>query len=181
MRIHYLLLFIFVLFPFILSPNVHSFDTDAHPICKSTSSQNVHEIKTDMRVYQLKNYLTTHNSPLAEYSDLLIDRADEHNIPWTLVASIAGVESTFCQSIRPNSSNCWGWNNGKHNFSDYKEGIETVSRNLKIYYYDRGMDTPEKIGKVYAPPSQTWAMKVRHFMNQIEQYTPVMNLSAYHK
>ncbi len=126
--------------------------------------------KTDYRVDRLKDYLSKNNSILSLYSQDFISAADENGIPWSLVPAIAGVESTFCNAVPSYSTNCWGWNNGEYQFVNYKEAISTVSQTLKKYYFDRGLDTPEKIAPVYAPPSKTWAGKVRFFMGKIESH-----------
>lgn len=124
----------------------------------------------DIRVKKLEYFLERHNSSLSLYKDVIIKAADDYQLPWTLVTAIAGVESGFCRSIPMNSYNCWGWNNGKFFFQDYQDGIQTVSKNLRLKYFDRGLDTPEKMSYIYAPPSKSWATKVRHLMEQIENY-----------
>lgn len=137
----------------------------------------VNEPKKDNRVIKVRDYLTNHNSALIPYAEYIVKTADEHNIPWSLVVAISGVESTFCKHIPSGSSNCWGWNNGATYFKDYKEAIYIVSKTLKNNYFDKGFNTPEKIAPIYAPPSPSWGWKVRFFMNQIENH-PLANLLA---
>jgi hypothetical protein len=122
----------------------------------------------DNRLFKLKSHLENYRSPLYPYSQYIIELADKYGLPWNLVVAIAGVESGFCRNIPENSFNCWGFDNGNYSFKDYKNALEEISLYLKNYYYDRGYDTPEKISPIYAPPSTTWAGKVRHFMNLIE-------------
>jgi len=122
----------------------------------------------EFRIFHLKSFLMKNNSPLAEHAELLVKTAEEEGLPWSLVAAISGIESSFCKAIPYQSYNCWGWNNGVSRFTDYPDAIKIVSQTLKHNYFDRGLDTPEKISPVYAPPSQTWASKVRYFMNLIE-------------
>lgn len=131
----------------------------------------------DTRIIRLKNFLNIYHSPLVLYAELIVSTADKYNIPWSLVTSISGVESGFCHNLPYNSFNCWGWENGATRFRDYSFAIETVSRELKEHYWSRGLDTPEEIGKIYAPPSKTWAGKVRHFMYIIENQTLPNSLS----
>ena len=116
----------------------------------------------------LSNFLSRYNSVLFPYADTIIETADKYEIPWSLVVAIAGVESTFCKFIPSNSCNCWGWNNGKIAFQDYNEAIEIVSKTLKTNYLNKGYNTPEKIGRIYAPPTYSWGGKVRYFMEMIE-------------
>ena len=123
----------------------------------------------DERIIKLQKILTRHNSPLLPHANLIVWTSDKYQIPWTMIVSIAGVESTFCKHIPSNSYNCWGWNNGKTKFKDYPEAIETVSKTLKASYFDRGLNTPERISRVYAPPSSTWGKNVRYFTNLLER------------
>ena len=85
-----------------------------------------------------------------------------------MVPAITGVESTFGKQIPTNSYNAYGWANGAYLFESWEQSIDHVSQVLKEKYVERGLDTPYKMGPVYAPPSKTWASKVVYFMNQIE-------------
>lgn len=125
----------------------------------------------DQRVTRLEAYLKSHNSPLSEYAAVFVQTADKYELPdWRLVPAIAGVESTFGKAIPENSYNAYGWANGTHRFQSWEESIATVSKTLKSRYVDRGADTVEEIGRIYAPPSNTWAVKVRFFMREIGMF-----------
>ncbi|MBI3379653.1 hypothetical protein HY029_02780 [Candidatus Gottesmanbacteria bacterium] len=128
-------------------------------------------VKPDLRPQKLEDFLSKYGSPLTSYAQVIVSLADKYHIDWRLVAAISGVESTFCKSIPYNSYNCWGWNNGKHAFASYIDGLEKVSETLGIHYFGKGFDTPETIGPIYAPPSPDWAWKVRYFMNLLEDDT----------
>ena len=122
----------------------------------------------DIRVTKMTYFLLKYNSPLATHSRLLVEASDNYELPWTLVASIAGVESGFCKKMAKVSYNCWGWKNGRHNFNSFEDGIFTVSRNLRSKYFNRGITTPELMAPIYAPPSKTWSINVRYYMNLLE-------------
>lgn len=122
----------------------------------------------DMRPIILEKFLSRYNSPLTEHAQVLIEQADANDIPWTLLAAISGVESTFCKAYPRGSHNCWGWNNGNYAFKDFPDAIRTISKKLKNGYFNRGLDTVYKIAPVYAPPSPQWPHKVAHFMTMIE-------------
>lgn len=123
----------------------------------------------DEREIKLALFLASHQSELLPYAHELIAVADEHELPWTLIPAISGVESTFCKRIPYQSYNCWGWRNGAHRFESYSDAVTTVAKTLRTRYYNRGYNTPERIAPIYAPPSTTWAGNVRFFMNKIEQ------------
>lgn len=126
------------------------------------------EATFDMRVTELKQYLESHNSPLAEYAEDFIKYSDQYGLDWRLVPAITGVESTFGKRIPYNSYNAYGWANGKYSFSSWEESIGHVSKTLAEKYIARGANTSSEIGRIYAPPSSTWSSKVEFFKNKIE-------------
>lgn len=123
----------------------------------------------DERLIKLESFLDSKDSPLAEYAKDFIFFADQFNIDWRLLPAIAGIESNFGKVILSNSYNPYGWGNGQIYFSSWPESIKVVSQALLENYYQKGLNTPEKIGPAYAPPSPNWASKIRVIMNQIDQ------------
>ena len=126
------------------------------------------QFQVDERVAKLEKFLESYDSPLAKYADKFIEAADKYGLDWKLLPAITGVESTFGKQIPAGSYNAYGWANGAFYFESWEQSINLVSKTLKEKYLDRGLDTPYKIGPVYAPPSKTWAWKVVSFMKQIE-------------
>ena len=124
----------------------------------------------DMREVILRQYLESHNSQLAAYSAVFIKYADEYNIDWRLVPAITGVESTFGKRIPYNSYNVYGWANGEYIFSSWDESIKIVTKALSEKYIARGANTTAEIGRIYAPPSSTWAKNVDFFKNKTPGY-----------
>ena len=122
----------------------------------------------DYRVFLLKNYLESHNSPLAESSKDFVAYADKYNLDWRFVPAITGVESTFGKRIPRNSYNAYGWANGNYYFKSWPESIEIVSKTLREKYIDNGADSINKIARIYAPPSPDWSWKVKWFMSEID-------------
>jgi hypothetical protein len=122
----------------------------------------------DNRTQILEKYLDQFNSPLADYADEFIDAADAYDLDWRLLAAITGVESTYGKFIPRNSYNAYGWNNGAYAFQSWENSIWTVTKALKENYVDRGANTVEKIGRIYAPPSPFWSGRVKRIMAQID-------------
>ena len=122
------------------------------------------------RIEKLKAFLIKHQSPLAAYTQELIKAAEIYQLDWKLLPAISGVESTFGKRIPPGSYNAYGWNNGNRYFVSWEDSINQVSQALREKYVNRGLDTPYKMGPIYAPPSPTWATKVVYFMEQIESF-----------
>ncbi|KKS23765.1 MAG: hypothetical protein UU81_C0019G0003 [Microgenomates group bacterium GW2011_GWC1_41_8] len=142
------------------------------------------EQEEDARVKKLEKYLTSLNSPLVDNAEDFVKYADIYGYGdnWSMVAAIAGVESTFGKRVPKNSYNAWGWGipTGKQSgigFEAWEEGIATVSKGLKENYMDRGATNLASIGRIYAPPSHTWAGNVQYFMNEIEQTSVEPELS----
>jgi len=130
-------------------------------------------VKKDERVEILKAYLETHKSPMVGNAKDFVEAADQYDLDWKLVASIAGVESTFGKHTPGGAAtetfNAWGWGvygNQALGFGSFKNGIYTVSRGLRENYVNKGYDTPEKMNRKYAS-SKTWGMKVNFFLGKI--------------
>jgi len=127
----------------------------------------------DNRAKILKDFLDKYNSPLSPYSNIFIKNADNYSLDWRLVASISGVESTFGKHIPYNSYNGWGWGIYGDNviyFSSWEEGIETVSKGLRINYINKWKATNVyEIGRIYAA-SPRWASNVDFFMQKISEF-----------
>ena len=57
---------------------------------------------------------------------------------------------------------------GWQKFSSIEAGINGFLNNLSKNYIKNGLTTPETIVKKYAPGSDSWAGKIRYYMNKIE-------------
>ena len=123
----------------------------------------------DFRVENLKVYLQKHNSPLTDYAEEFVNYADVYGLDYRLVPAITGVESTFGIHIPYKSFNAYGWANGKYKFVSWEDSIGHVSMSLRTKYLDKGAGTINKIAKRYAPPSITWAPKVKNIMGKIDK------------
>jgi len=117
-------------------------------------------------------------SPLAKFSDYIIDRAEFYKLDYRLVPAIAMCESTGGKRIpSKNSYNAWGISvetgqtSGK-NFDNWTHAIDWVSKYMHTKYYARGITDLVDIGAIYAPPSvangNSWANCVQFFMDEIQ-------------
>lgn len=127
---------------------------------------------SDARPEIVRQYLERYNSPLAPLADFIVQKADEYGIDYRLTTAIAQQESNLCKIIPINSYNCWGWGitgESTLRFSSYAEGIDTVSRGLRVGYLDKGYKTVEEIMSIYTPSSNgSWARGVNEFMNSMQ-------------
>lgn len=140
----------------------------------SASLQSTIPVKgEDSRVKILKTFLEIYSSPLAPYAKDLVETAELYDLDWKLVASVSGVESTFGKRIPYNSYNAWGWGIYGDNmilFSSWTDGIEEVSKGLRINYIDKwGAENVYDIGRIYAA-DPNWASKVDFFMQKITEF-----------
>lgn len=126
------------------------------------------------KVAILQSYLQKYNSPMVDNAQDFVDAAEQYELDWRLVASIAGVESTYGKHILPGSYNPFGWGGGRIHFDSWRDAIYTVSKGISEKYVKDGLDTPYKMQTRYAPPSTTWGGKVDFFMQKIDSTTPSM-------
>lgn len=123
---------------------------------------------SNYQVEVLRKFLVNNNSPLAPYAEEFVKKAQENNLDWRLIPAITGVESTYGKHIPLNSFNAYGWANGKYSFNSWEQSIAIVAQTLKNKYVDRGYISINQIARIYAPPSSTWASKVKFIMNKID-------------
>lgn len=116
----------------------------------------------------IKAVLQNYNSPLVDSIDSFIDKCQKYDLDCYLLPSIAGVESFFGKFLIPQTYNPFGWDAGRMYFKNWDEAMETVASSLRKNYINKGADTVEKIGPIYAT-TFTWAPKVRHFMQKFEE------------
>lgn len=124
--------------------------------------------------YQLKKRVITrvlekHNSPMVASVDAFMEACYINNIDCYLVPSIAGLESAYGKRVAPNTNNAFGWGGGYLKFETWGEGIHTVSSGLRERYIGRGAVTVAQIGRIYAPPSTTWAGNVSKLMSSFQK------------
>jgi len=125
----------------------------------------------DSRVDRLTSFFRNYNSPLANYSQEIVQAADENNFDFRYLPAIAAQESQWCKKIPANSYNCWGYgitSKKTIRFSSYSEAINTVSKALGKYYISRGLTNLEEIGHNWNPANNNdWLEKVNYFLKQI--------------
>jgi len=128
----------------------------------------------DARVHLVHNFLKRYNSPLLaepNFAEILVSLADEHEIDFRLLPSIAMQESTLCKAIPEGSYNCLGLGvhaRGTWKFESYEENFRAAARILKNNYIDQGLTTPEQIMRKYTPSSNgSWAASVNQWMAEM--------------
>ena len=128
----------------------------------------------DARAQLVGNFLERHNSPLTpydHYGKVFVDLADKYNIDFRLLPSIAMQESNLCKVIPEGSYNCLGFgvtSKATLTFPSFDANFERAAKDLKRYYLDKGLTTPELIMSKYTPSSDgSWASSVNQWMAEM--------------
>jgi hypothetical protein len=128
-----------------------------------------HAFAFDPRASQMNKVLVKYNSPLAGHEDKLIEIAEKYDLDWTLMAAIAGTESSFARRMPANCINPYGWGIYGANrlcFNSLDQAIEEVGRGLGTKYNTNSIET---IARTYNTVStQGWITHTRYFMNKIK-------------
>ena len=168
-----------------LQQKTHRANAGPVPVLKITaSSHGTEQVLSasieagDARSFLLTRFLDKHDSPLTDYSQYILNRADHYAIDFRLVPAIAMCESGVGKHIPSRDSyNAWGvavmtGTQSGAKFPNWLYAIDWVSRYIKEKYMDKGMTTPLLMGPVWAPPSvsngNSWANCVEFFMDEIE-------------
>lgn len=101
--------------------------------------------------------------------DMLIETAEKYNLDWTLMAAIAGTESSFAKRMPYQCNNPYGWGiygSNKICFESLEDSIEGVASGLAKKY---NISTLESIARTYNKVSTNdWIKHTRFFMNKIK-------------
>lgn len=161
----FILLAFFLLFASTAS-KAHAFEKQAGSSAQLVITPINGSQKSDERILALENIFRKYDSPLTDYASDYVKYADIYDIDWKLLPAISGLESTFARFYMPGSYNAYGWGGGYIYFKSWDNGIETITKALRVNYYDRGASDVWTIGPIYAE-SPTWAVRVDGFMNEI--------------
>jgi len=123
----------------------------------------------------IERVLTKYSSPLKDEADSFVKTCASYNLDCYLLPSITGVESTFGKFILNGSYNPFGWDRGLFMFNNWSQGIDTVGHGIRENYINKGATTVDEIGSIYCE-GNTWAGKVKLFMNEFQKEEEKINL-----
>lgn len=122
----------------------------------------------DPRAAQMRVVLAKYNSPMVGLEDVLIKTAEKYGLDWTLMAAIAGTESSFAKRMPQNCNNPYGWGiygSNKICFNSLEDSIEGVASGLAKKY---NISSIESIARTYNKVStEGWIKHTRFFMEKI--------------
>ncbi len=127
---------------------------------------------------RLNLVLKKYHSPMEGQEKLLIATAKKYNLDWTLIAAIAGTESSFGKYMPYQCINPFGWGiYGDHKlcFSSFAEAIQVVGQTIGTKYNTSSLET---IARTYNPShTQHWLHLTKAFISKIKnQPIPVSKL-----
>lgn len=176
--------FVFFALGTLFLPTKHHFNTknkytiySAKPLSLNESTFEI--ATTDGRAQKINKIFRDYKCPLEGLGDTFVKEADKNNIPWYIVAAISFQESGCGKKIpyindQP-SYNAWGYGvygENVHQFDNWVQGIETMSRYLNNRFYSKGVNDTSDIMKTYTPPSMgSWYKGVDYFSNLIQSYS----------
>ena len=123
----------------------------------------------DLRAIQMNTVLVKYNSPMAGMEEVLIETAEKWGLDWTLMAAIAGTESSFGKRMPYECINPYGWGiygDNKLCFESFEAAIKGVAEGLGTRY---NISSLESIGRTYNTVStKGWISHTKFFMNKIK-------------
>lgn len=123
----------------------------------------------DSRSAQMRVVLIKYNSPMIGLEDVMIKTAEKYDLDWTLMAAIAGTESSFAKRMPHQCINPYGWGiygGKKLCFESLEASIEGVASGLAKKY---NISTLESIARTYNKVStEGWIKHTRFFMHKIK-------------
>lgn len=134
----------------------------------TSGTTNVTAKEHDPRAAQMRVVLAKYKSPMVGLEDTLIATAEKYQLDWTLMAAIAGTESSFAKRMPANCNNPYGWGiygDNKICFKTLEESIEGVASGLDKKY---NISSIESIARTYNTVSTVgWINHTKFFMNKI--------------
>ncbi|MFH2019262.1 MAG: hypothetical protein ABII80_01430 [bacterium] len=132
----------------------------------------------DPREVKMRLVLERYNSPLVDLSSVLIETAEKYDLDWTLLAAIAGTESSFAKRMPESCINPYGWGiYGDHRicFESLEKSIMEVGEGIGTKYNTSSLLA---IARTYNTVStDSWLSHTTFFMNKIKnQEIPVSAL-----
>lgn len=129
---------------------------------------------------KIDTYLKNKASPITGNGSVFLASSNQYHVDPRLIVAIAGAESSFgtvWHACPPSGYNAWSWfYNGtcaNSPFPSFAAGIQTVTKFMRISYFNKGYDTIPAIGGKYcASGCQSWVPNVTQFYQNELQGEP---------
>lgn len=132
----------------------------------------------DVPYLTIKDYLTSHKSPMADSAEALVNIARQNELDPYLLVAIAQCESNLGKKMPINCHNPFGWgihSEGTLCFETWEKGYQKVAQGLREKYLQKGLNSIEEIMTKYNYDSWqdregSWAKCVTKFVNDLQVY-----------
>jgi murein DD-endopeptidase MepM/ murein hydrolase activator NlpD len=125
---------------------------------------------------RIDHYLSRQRSPLAGLGPVFVAAGDHYKVDPNLLVAIAGAETGFGTTGGDIAAhNAWGY--GPHiKFQSWPDAIDTIARDLRTNYLDKGLTTIPQIQSRWAPAgaandptglNSNWTRNVTRFYNEL--------------
>ena len=138
----------------------------------------------DQKAQKIDAFFAQRNLPMAGTGKQLVAAAERNDLPWTLIASIATIESTAGRNACPNdSNNVFGWNSCHGpKFDSMDDAIDTVAESISAHRettakYYKGKTLKDILETYNGRANPEYYHKVLWVMDQIEQQPIATNPS----
>lgn len=129
-------------------------------------------------------YFSQHDFPLAGNGMKFVLAAEKNDLPWTLIASIAVIESTAGRNACPNDkNNVFGWGSCHgEKFDSLDDAIDTIAESISAHrdstarYYE-GKSLSEILKTYNGRANPKYVKNINWVMDQIEQQPIATTLS----
>ena len=129
----------------------------------------VHADNETIEAAQMHEVLEKYHSPMSRHETVLIDTAKQYGLDWTLLAAIAGTESSFGLYMPGNCINPYGWGIYGDNeicFKSFDDAAAGLAAGLSAGYNTTSVRT---IAYTYNHVSTGgWLAHTESFMDQIK-------------
>lgn len=123
----------------------------------------------DLRAEQMHTVFAKYNSPMIGLEEELIAIAEANGLDWTLLAAIAGTESSFGKRMPHECLNPYGWGiygDNKLCYGSFIDAASAVATGLSTRYNTTSLET---IARTYNTVSTDgWLSHTRFFINKIK-------------
>lgn len=128
----------------------------------------------DIRVTALHRFLKLQQSPLADFTDVIVRQADLNGFDYALLPAISMQESGGCKKIPSDSHNCWGYGiygSKITTFDSYPTAIAKVAKTIKETYIKNGYTNPTLVEDRWTPSSKgEWSYSVNYYTGVIHSF-----------
>lgn len=102
------------------------------------------------------------------------------NVDFDVLASIAYIESgNLNAKYMMSCNNIYGGmsSNGLIKYQNIEFGVLSYVKLMSEKYYAKGLDTIDKIARIYNPVSSTWSSNVKSMLNKFNNYETIDNVN----